>query len=218
MNNNIVETADGSFTLKNNIFNESYHSVNGAISESVHVFINTGFNFCNKNKIRIFEVGFGSGLNAILTLLEAEKQNKKVDYVAIEKYPINIEIINTLNYKTLLNSEYFDSLHNCSWNSTYKITPYFSFLKIQDDLTRFEFKTKFDLIYFDAFSFETQPEMWSLEVFNKIINSLDDNGALVTYSSKGIVKQNLRKAGFVVKRLPGYKKRHILRAMKHTDN
>jgi len=214
----IETTKDGSHTIYNQIFDEHYHSINGAFAESMHIFIEAGFNFCNNQNINIFEVGFGTGLNAILTLIEAKKTNKKVDYFAIEKYPINENLVKDLNYFQFIDKEYiniFLEVHKTTWNQKNVITNNFSLTKIDGDLIDFIPENKYDIIYFDAFSYEKQPELWTESIFTKIYNSLNNNGILVTYSSKGIIKQNLRNSGFEVKRLPGPKgKRHILRAIK----
>ncbi|MBN2664198.1 MAG: tRNA (5-methylaminomethyl-2-thiouridine)(34)-methyltransferase MnmD [Bacteroidales bacterium] len=211
----ILTTEDGSFTIKNNLFDETYHSVNGAYAESMHVFINSGFLHLQATTINVFEVGFGTGLNALLTFIEAQKLKKKVNYVCIEKFPIDIKQAKSLNYDKLSEDKSaFLKLHTLEWNKKHYLSDYFEFSKICQDFTLYSFIQQFDLVYFDAFSYETQPEMWSLEIFEKIYKSINKNGIIVTYSSKGIVKQNLRAAGFFVKRLKGFKKRHILRAEK----
>ena len=218
-NEKIIKTEDGSNTFLSENFNETYHSIKGAVGESMHVFINSGLNFINKKQINIFEVGFGTGLNAILTYNEALKSNKIVNYVTIEKFPIAQNIIENLDYSILSsNRNIFYDLHNSEWNKTLKIDNLFSFKKIKADFTLYEFAEKFDLFFFDAFSYDTQPEMWSLDIMSKIFNTLNKNGVFVTYSSKGIIKQNLRNVGFEVKRLQGYKKRHIIRATKLSGN
>ncbi|MBN2890835.1 MAG: tRNA (5-methylaminomethyl-2-thiouridine)(34)-methyltransferase MnmD [Bacteroidales bacterium] len=215
--NEIRNTDDDSDTLFNTFFGETYHSVNGAMEESMHVFISEGLNFCLKNEISVFEVGFGTGLNAFLTLIEAQKNNKKVHYTTIEKFPVSSEIIQKLNYPDFypefgLN---YKTLHSIAYQESVKITDYFFFEKINEDFIDFKFAKKYDVVFFDAFSYDTQPEMWTIDVFKKIFTALNTNGILVTYSSKGIVKQNLREAGFEIKRLKGYKKRHMLRGVKN---
>jgi len=225
--NNFEITADGSHTIYNQEIDEHYHSINGALAESIHIFINAGFNyFCqhlNIKSINIFEVGFGTGLNTILTLIEAVKQNINVNYFTIEKYPINNEDAKKLNYFDFIEPEfktYFNQIHEVEWNKMVKINSNFNLFKIENNLINFNFETvstnNFDLIYFDAFSFEKQPELWSQLIFSNIYNHLNINGILLTYSAKGIIKQNLRAVGFEVKRLNGPKgKRHIIRALKH---
>lgn len=213
----ITQTADKSSTLYSSQFEEHYHSVNGAVSESLHIFIDAGFNFIDKNEINVLEIGFGTGLNAILTYEQAKLSEKIIFYDAIELYPAEFDVIKKLNFHETanINNEVFLQMHKLSWNEKHKITQDFIFRKVQNDLLKIDFANKYDLIYFDAFSPETQPEMWTEKVFTKIYNSMNTGGILTTYSSKGIVKQALRNSGFTVKRLPGPKgKRHILRAVK----
>jgi len=220
MNKNlsIVTTSDGSQTIKRTDIDEHYHSVSGAMQESLHVFIDNGFRYIASNKISIFEVGFGTGLNAMLSLVEAEKLNKTVKYTTIELYPIDKEIFTKLNYAEMLNinsNEYFLPLHTCKWNESIKLNSNFTFAKLKIDLAEYKATELFDIIYFDAFSPDKQSELWTKEVFDKMFLMLKVGGILVTYSAKGEVKRNLRSAGFTVNRLPGIGgKRHILRAVK----
>jgi len=211
-----IITQDGSFTIKSNLFEETYHSVFGAISESNHVFINAGFEYISKPEFSIFEVGFGTGINAFLSLEKSIELNKKITYSAIEKYPIPKDIIQdySLSLKNDNQKSNFQKINDSKWEEKIDINKNFSLHKIESDFTNFKFKDSYDLIYFDAFSYNTQPEMWSEEIFKKIFSAMKINGILVTYSSKGKVKENLRSAGFTVKRLPGFKKRHMLRAIK----
>lgn len=214
----IIKTDDGSSTLYSNTFNDQYHSTFGALQESLFIYIQTGLNYCEQNSLKIFEVGFGTGLNAILTFIEGFKKKIKIEYHAIELFPINIETINQLNYFEFISNEQksvYKKLHNCKWNKKIEISENFTFRKIKCDFNNYIFDEKYDLIYFDAFAPEKQPSMWSNENFTKLYDTLNDKGILTTYSSKGIVKNNLRKAGFKVTRLDGPKgKRHILRAHK----
>lgn len=210
----IILTEDGSNTLKSNFFEQTYHSINGAIEESEHVFINAGLKNCNKNQISILEVGFGTGLNTLLSFIYSENFEKIIHYTTIEKFPLDYLVIEKLNYSEILNNYNFEKFHNCEWNKKYMISKKFIFRKILADINNFNFDEKYDLIFFDAFSFDSQPEMWSVDLFKKIYEATNPDGFLVTYSSKGIVKQNLRKVGFEVIRLKGYKKRHMLKAIK----
>ncbi|HSH52192.1 MAG TPA: tRNA (5-methylaminomethyl-2-thiouridine)(34)-methyltransferase MnmD [Bacteroidales bacterium] len=218
MNLKIIHTKDGSSTLYSPTFNEHYHSVFGAINESKHVFIEAGFNFLNLKSIKIFELGFGTALNALLTYLESAKNKVNVDYSAIEFYPVTQYIIQQLNYTRFLSEEskkIFDKLHEVSWNKKIKISNHFHLTKIKHDFNDYLFTKKYNLIFFDAFAPEKQPELWSYQNFAKIYEAMDKQGVLTTYSSKGVVKQNLRNAGFQLERLPGPEgKRHILRAIK----
>jgi len=232
---NIVTSEDGSKTLKLEDFDESYHSLFGALSESRHIYIGCGLNFLKdqlppQNIISILEVGLGTGLNCLLTALEV-KENKEteVNYTTVEKYPVTMEEALALDHPSLFddNREAAASLslkiHESPWGTNTNIMPHFSLLKIEDDLIRFidkeinptVTKYQFDLIYFDAFAPDIQPELWSEDTFKKIFKVTKPGGVLVTYSSKGIVKRALREAGFIVSRLKGPKgKRHVLRAVK----
>ena len=214
----IIKTNDGSNSIYSNIFNDQYHSLHGAFQESEHIYIQTGFNYCKQNPIKIFEVGFGTGLNTILTIREGLKRNIRIEYHTIELFPLGLNLINQLNYSEFLSPDlnvFYNQLHECKWNEEIEITKKFIFRKIKSDFHNYSFDKKFDLIYFDAFASEKQPTMWTTKIFTKIYNCLNQEGILTTYSSKGIVKNNLRDVGFYVKRLAGPKgKRHILRASK----
>jgi len=218
----IITTIDKSTTLYSEKFDEHYHSTFGAINESTHIFINEGLLYSKLKTVNIFEVGFGTGLNAFLTYIQSQKLNIEVNYTCIEKYPIDLQIANQLNYPNLIspqNKNVFELLHSCKWEENILINNSFNFKKVLKDFTEFEFSDKYDIIYFDAFAPEKQPELWRLEIFKKIYDALNNQGILTTYSSKGIVKNNLREAGFSVKRLKGPEgKRHILRAEKNNDN
>ncbi len=215
----IVKTADGSYTLFSSEFNEHYHSTYGALNESMHVYIKNGLKYCKKNTLNIFELGFGTGLNAILTYIESIKSNLTIRYNAIELYPVKPEIISKLDYnKLFLKDELsvFFKMHNSPWDTDIELSKNFILKKIEIAFEELIFNEKYDLIYFDAFAPDTQPNLWSKENFLKLFNSLNPNGILTTYSSKGIVKRNLRDAGFIVSRLPGPNgKRHVIRAKKN---
>ncbi|MDR0729561.1 MAG: tRNA (5-methylaminomethyl-2-thiouridine)(34)-methyltransferase MnmD [Prevotellaceae bacterium] len=218
----IVSTADGSHTLYLPALNEHYHSVNGAVQESRHVFIAAGFRYICKDtprtSRRILEVGFGTGLNALLTMLEAEHSGTDIYYEAIEKYPLPPEIVASLNYAEALHlpdSRRYMCLHNLAWERRQQLSPHFSLCKHRADLRAYEPDGLFDGIYFDAFAPDVHPELWTMTIFRKLYDSLSDGGALVTYSAKGAVKTALRQAGFELRRLPGAAgKRHMLRAVK----
>ena len=214
----IKKTIDGSCTLYNSDIGENYHSLNGAIQESEHVFINAGLKQISLDRVKIFEVGFGTGLNTFLSYIENLKSNIQIEYFGIEKYPVEKSLINELNYSELISPEnhnIFEKLHECKWNKEIEISENFRLKKIEADFNEYILNTTFDLIYFDAFAPDKQPDMWSQENFNKLFKSLNKGGILVTYSSKGMVKQNLRNAGFKVQRLQGPPgKRHMLRAIK----
>lgn len=213
-------TGDGSQTIFVRDLNEHYHSTFGAINESLHIFIDAGLNFISSssNKIKILEIGFGTGLNALLTLIEAEKNKLFIDYSSIELFPLEEEIYSKLNYSDHIKyqdiKEVFLKLHECNWERKVDLSNYFSLRKIntslQDYIPEIQY---FDLIFFDAFGPDVQPEMWTFEVFKKMASCMKKGGVLVTYSTKGMVKRNLKEAGFSIEKLPGpIGKREILRA------
>lgn len=237
----IITTEDGSHTLFAEQFNEIYHSRHGAIQESQHVFIKTGLDYVLQHKIKeplavsppsplerelegvaatILEIGFGTGLNALLTMIEAEKRNLKINYTTIELYPVNIATIKELNYTQQLGYEYcygpYHSMHLVRWNEAHDVTPHFNFKKINASVLEHTFEPEsFDLIYFDAFAPDNQPEMWSVDVFRKMHTALRTSGILVTYCSKGVVQRTMKESGFTVEKTPGPPgKREMLRAIK----
>ena len=216
----IFNTIDGSDTIFSEEFNEVYHSRNGAIQESQHVFIKNGFSFFSKDNIKIFEVGFGTGLNALLTMLESESKSISVVYTTVELFPLDIETIKSLNYTTRLGYEFcygpYHTLHLCRWNETHQINNLFSFRKLKTSLLDCSITDGyFDMVYFDAFAPENQPEMWTPDVFLKLYNALTAGGVLVTYCSKSSVQKTLKSVGFVIEKLKGPAgKREMLRARK----
>lgn len=214
----ITITDDGSPTLFHSGTGEHYHSVFGAVTESAHVFINAGLKYCLKKEISILEVGFGTGLNALLTLIEAEKSARTVFYHSIELYPLDQKYAEALDYNSFTGKKYaglIKDIHNVPWETEIKITNYFSLKKIYADASKINLIDLYDVTYFDAFSPEKQPELWTDEMFLKIFNHLNIGGILTTYCSKGTVKRALRNAGFQVFILPGpHGKRHIIRAVK----
>lgn len=209
---------DGSHTIYNETIDENYHSLHGAISESEHIFIKNALLDCKKDAIKIFEVGFGTGLNAYLSLIEAHKWRKQIMYEAIELYPLENSIIESLNYANLLPREYtnyYTELHATRWNQWSEISPFFSLKKIDGDILAFELSKGYDVVYFDAFSPEKQPELWGDFLFAKIFKAMAEGGVLTTYSAKGIVKRTLKEIGFKVELIPGPPgKRHMIRAIK----
>lgn len=208
----IEHTLDGSPTLVHPLFGAYYHSTRGAWGESLHVFVGAGFRAVSLDEFRILEVGFGSGLNAYLSLRAAEEEKKRVEYRAVEPYPVALETARRLSYAA---DPLFMALHEAPWEGWVRITDRFSLEKNEIALSACRFDTVFDLVYFDAFDPDCQPEMWTGEVFERLGNTLRPGGLLVTYSAKGVVKRNLRAAGFEVKRLPGaLGKHHMLRAVK----
>jgi tRNA U34 5-methylaminomethyl-2-thiouridine-forming methyltransferase MnmC len=215
-------TADGSHTLFVPELNEHYHSVNGALQESEQVFIRNGLHHlppCLK-EITILEIGFGTGLNVLLTVLEAKKQRRKINYVAVEPEPPDQEIISMLNYASIIGGTeatgYFKKLHEAGWVYPAFLSDYFILSKIQariEDITLRD--EQFHLVYFDAFAPEVQPELWTEQIFAQLYKCLKPEGILVTYSCKGTVKRALKSVGFTIEKLPGpIGKREVLRAMK----
>ena len=227
MKRKIITTADGSKTIHIVDWNEQYHSKHGAIQEAQHVFIKEGlYHFLGKChlersrkvSVNILEIGFGTGLNAFLTLLEAEKLNIKVNYVGVEAYPVSMEDINQLNYVELISDEnqsVFNKLHNVSWEKEQDIKSNFKLLKRKQFFSDIKDINAFDLIYFDAFGARVQPELWTKEMFEIMYKALKPNRVLVTYAAIGEVKRNMQDLGFMVERLKGPPgKRHMLRATK----
>lgn len=215
----IEKTADGSYTLFVPELDEHYHSVKGALTESEHIFINMGLKHSSATNPHILEIGFGTGLNAFLTSLEAKKEKKNIFYTTIEKFPLDIETIKCLDYPELVapeESELFYAIHNAKWNSPQNVSEYFTIEKIEGDFTEYRFMKGYDIVYFDAFAPEKQPEMWNQKLFDSLYEVLNDNGILTTYCAKGAVRRMLQQAGFIVERLPGPPggKREILRGSK----
>ena len=209
-----IITADGSHTLFLPEMDEHYHSVNGAIQEAKHVYIEAGLNQCRKDTIYVLEMGFGTGLNALLTALEAEKRKIKVVYTGLEKYPLSSEIIEKLNH-SVIHPNFFHQIHSMKWGILKEITPFFTLQKIQTDFEDYIYPDKQDVIYYDAFAPDKQPEVWSLELFEKLFCSMKSEGILTTYCAKGIIRRMMQQAGFSVERIPGPSgKREMLRARK----
>ncbi|MCX6334864.1 MAG: tRNA (5-methylaminomethyl-2-thiouridine)(34)-methyltransferase MnmD [Bacteroidia bacterium] len=216
--NRLVTTEDGSHTVYVPELDEHYHSTNGAVQESEHIFINCGFDFCKADPLRILEVGFGTGLNALLTAVKSLSGIREVLYTSVEKYPVEDKLIRLLNHNQFAGEDgkvISDLIYSAPWGDMKKICRNFSINKILCDVVTDCIPGYYDLIYYDAFGPEKQPEMWSSTIFEKISAMTVSGGILLTYSSKGLVKRNLRSNGFKVKRLPGPPgKRHIIRAIK----
>jgi tRNA U34 5-methylaminomethyl-2-thiouridine-forming methyltransferase MnmC len=216
----IINTSDGSQTIYLPEINEQYHSVNGAVTESEYVYIEKGFLFHPGKNQKVFEVGFGTGLNCILTVLQAEQHKKPTKYIAIEKFPLEKSITDQLNYGRQISEHaqnIFEKIHDCSWNQEVRISEYFVLHKINGDLLNFSFNEieNCTVIYFDAFGPDKQPEMWSPLIFSKISSITLTGGILVTYSAKGEVRRQLSASGFSMERLPGPPgKKEMLRGIK----
>lgn len=219
MQRKIITTADGSKTIHLEDWNEHYHSIHGAVNEAHHVFINAGLHFMNLKELSILEIGFGTGLNAFISLLEAEKKNLKINYVGVEAFPITTNEVALLNYPEQLSAEakvaVFNLLHTVSWEDSHDIHPNFTLTKRQKLFKNISEVNQFNLIYFDAFGARVQPELWTETIFKIMYKALKDNGVLVTYSAKGSVRRAMQAVGFIVERLPGPPgKREMLRARK----
>ncbi len=211
-----LKTADGSMTVRHPVLGELYHSDRGAVGEAEHVYIRAGFDAVSAGEAAVFEVGFGTGLNAWLTFRRAAETGRRVDYRAIELYPVEREDAGRLNYTT---EPLFEQLHEVPWDGAlHEVGAGGGLTKYRADLLTFDFTPLagcFDVIYFDAFAPDAQPELWSAEVMERMFSILRPGGVLVTYSAKGTVKQALRAVGFEVVRLPGaLGKRHMVRAVK----
>ena len=219
VNPELIITNDGSHTLYVKELDEHFHSHFGAITESRHVFIDAGLKAMNKDQISIFEMGFGTGLNAILTMAETLRGGKSIHYTSLEKYPLESKIYSSLNYTSFipdLDREYFIRLHESPWNEDVVITDEFILRKIEADISGFEQADQFDLVYFDAFGPDKQPELWTKEIFSGVYRNMRTGAILTTYSSKGQVRRNMEKAGFRVEKLAGPPgKRDMTRAWKN---
>lgn len=222
MQRQIISTSDGSHTVSVPELHVTYHSIHGAIQESIHVFIKAGLEYLMSQlkadePIHIFEMGFGTGLNAFLTAIEAEKHQRKILYTSVELYPLSDDEIALLNYKEVLGQpELFQKLHQVSWNEQNAITDYFNLKKQQTSLADFHSDSNFHLVYYDAFAPAAQPELWTKGIFDKLYSMMLPGGMLVTYCSKGDVRRAMQAAGFHVEKIPGPpRKREMLRA-KHT--
>lgn len=219
MNRRIVSTLDGSKTIYLKDWDEHYHSKHGAIQESNHVFINQGLLHIDKSQIAILEIGFGTGLNALMTWMAASEKGYRIEYVGVDAFPITIKELEKLNYITLLEGSFFEdgfrAMHIGPHNEELLIADNFKLCKLRIDFMKITDENRYDLIYFDAFGPMVQPELWTTILFKKMFKSLSFGGVLVTYSAKGSVRRNMMEVGFTVERLPGPPgKREMLRATK----
>ncbi|MEL6720995.1 MAG: tRNA (5-methylaminomethyl-2-thiouridine)(34)-methyltransferase MnmD [Bacteroidota bacterium] len=219
---NIFETQDGSHSIFSEKFGVSYHSKYGAVQETQHVFIDAALRFkaVVQKEISILEIGLGTGLNALMTYIEAKKRNLDIDYVAYEAFPISLEAAQRLNFNEVLKIEKEDipilqQLHETRWEVRHELSENFNFLKHQQTFDQIEYQDAFDIIYFDAFAPNSQPELWELPIMKKMFTALKKDGILVTYCAKGVVKRTMKAAGFTVERLKGPPgKREMTRAIK----
>lgn len=213
-------TEDGSHSFLSEQFGVLYHSEHGAIQETQHIFIDAGLKHIllqNLTEIAILDMGFGTGLNALMTYLEAERLGLKIRYVAYEKYPLSIEQAEALNFDTQLpnSKEIHLKMHNCSWNECHTLSTFFSFEKRLSSFENVDIQNSVNLIYFDAFAPEIQPQLWEQPLMQKMYDALRSEGILTTYCAKGAFKRTLKSVGFIVEPLPGPPfKREITRALK----
>jgi tRNA U34 5-methylaminomethyl-2-thiouridine-forming methyltransferase MnmC len=218
MKEKLIITGDGSHTIYVPGMNEHYHSRFGALTESRHIFINAGLATLQSPEAKVLEVGFGTGLNALLTAQFAAESRIKVTYTTLEKEPLDPVTVEKLNYGTLTGGEgeqLFTAIHNAPWNLPSVITGWFTIEKVKTDLTTDELKGVYDIVYFDAFGPDKQPEMWSETVLGKIAAVTRPGSVFVTYSAKGTLKRMLRSIGYEVSLLPGPPgKRVITRAVR----
>lgn len=224
MKRKIVTTGDGSTTIQITDWNEQYHSMHGAVQEARHVFLKMGLDFWmnenpDQNTLHILEIGFGTGLNALLTLMHAERSSVNLLYEGVEAYPVSSEELAQLNYLEAADAQAFEAvfekMHRTPWEQTEIITEAFQLKKRKQTFETLEDQNQHDLIYFDAFGARVQPELWEQPIFEKMYRALKAGGVLVTYAAKGSVRRAMQAVGFKVERLPGPPgKREMLRAVK----
>ncbi|MGP1990781.1 tRNA (5-methylaminomethyl-2-thiouridine)(34)-methyltransferase MnmD [Zobellia laminariae] len=219
MERKIITTGDGSKTIQISEWDEQYHSKHGAVQEAYHVFIKHGLSLFFGKKVAILEIGFGTGLNALITHIESKKNNTEVAYRGVEAYPVSTEELEQLNYISELKAEEFqkdfEKMHQSPWESDILISENFILKKEQKLFADIADENVFDLVYFDAFGARVQPELWTEEIFLKMYRAMKEGGVLVTYAAKGSVRRAMLAVGFEVERLPGPPgKREMLRARK----
>lgn len=208
----IITTEDGSHSLYHEGLKETYHSFHGALQESIHVFIEKGLRFWRTKsglpkQVDIFEVGFGTGLNALLAAQFAIENEVKINFTSIEPFPLEEDIVNQLNYAQVIGQDnlkaVFEELHKAGWDMAIELNSYFTLHKIKDKLQDFQADKKFDVVFFDAFAPSKQEELWTADLMKKCFDLLKDGGVFTTYSAKGQLKRDLKSVGFVVETLPG---------------
>lgn len=211
----IKKTKDGSSTIFSTKYNAHFHSLHGALTESQHIFIDQGYKYYKHQNqipatqtINILEIGFGSGLNAWLTFVEAMKDKQKIHYFALEPDPIPEEIYQNLGYTDLLKSteelkKAFFILHKSKWTENHKLSTEFTFIKLKEKIQEHKALHPYHIIYYDAFAPENQSELWNENVFIKLKESMASGGIIVTYCAKGNFKRMLRKIGFKVESIQG---------------
>lgn len=219
MKREVIVTSDGSTSIFLPDWNESYHSKHGAIQEAYHVFIQNGLSLFKGQSVSVLEIGFGTGLNALITFLESQSDCQKIEYTGVEAYPVEISEVQKMNYPNTLNAEgletVFRKMHDCKWETPVKISDNFILTKQQKFFHEIADENLFDIIYFDAFGYRVQPELWTENIFLKMFKALKNNGVLVTYACRTPIKKAMLSSGFRVEKLlgpPG--KREMLRAFK----
>jgi tRNA U34 5-methylaminomethyl-2-thiouridine-forming methyltransferase MnmC len=215
----IIQTLDGSTTIQIKEWDECYHSKHGAIQEAQHVFIKNGLSLFQNRSVSILEIGFGTGLNAFITFLEGRKMNQSIEYVGVEAYPISGEELISMNYVDELNAtdekSCFEKMHQWDWEEKMVLSAGFSLTKRKQFFEEIDDLNQYDLIYFDAFGYRVQPELWSTAIFKKMYDALKNGGVLVTYAARGVVKRSMIEVGFTVEKLEGPPgKREMFRARK----
>lgn len=216
----IIRTKDGSTTIHIKDWDECYHSKHGAIQEAQHVFIKNGLALYQNQSVSILEIGFGTGLNAFITYLESKKLDLEINYVGVEAYPVSISELSAMNYVSELNADdknaIFNLFHESNWEEKVVIDPFFTITKRQQFFEEITDCEQYDLIYFDAFGYRVQPDLWSTSIFKKMHTALRPGGKLVTYAARGVVKRSMIEVGFTVEKLPGPPgKREMFRATKY---
>lgn len=215
---NLFVTEDGSHSIYSEKHGVSYHSKYGALQETLHVFIDAALKFksATSQQLSILEIGFGTGLNALATLAEANAQHLVIDYVAVEAYPISMTQAEQLNYGDLLEMEdHFLKMHAAPWETPVQLSSQFTIEKVLTKFEHLDYENQFDIVYFDAFAPDAQPELWGKSIMTKMYKALRPNGVLVTYCAKGIVKRTLKSVGFAIEAIPGPPgKREMTRALK----
>lgn len=220
MKRDIIVTSDGSTSIHLPEWDESYHSKHGAIQEAQHVFIKSGLSLFKGQSVSILEIGFGTGLNTFITFLESKKTNQFIEYVGVEGFPVAADEVMQMNYVKQLNANEWESefkhMHDAEWELPVTINPNFRLTKRNQLFNEIDDVNQFDLIYFDAFGYRVQPELWSVEIFKRMFTSLKKNGILVTYACRGPIKKAMIEAGFQIEKLAGPPgKREMLRGIKN---
>ena len=222
MKREIIITDDGSHSIFVEELRETFHSERGSIQESEHTFIKEGLDYAlntfGLNELKIFEVGLGTGLNALLTMLRCNKVKVPISYHGIDAFPLEPAIYNHLNYEKLINGlppGVLNSLHELSWNEAHRMSDCFELTKVKGDLVTYDLVDSFDVVYFDAFAPSVQPELWSPKIFEKVYRAMAHHGVLVTYSAAGAPRRAMQKAGFWIEEIRGaIGKREMTRAVK----